>query len=156
MRLDLAVNILTNHAINKGKITVFGGQQMRPNIHIDDVCDLYVKSLQWPAEAISGRVYNAGYENRTVRELAETVRAVVGDQVDIVCTPTDDNRSYHICSERIQRELGFVPKKTVEDAVKDLKQAFSSGLIPDPMGKSRYYNIKTMQGQTERLKAHWE
>jgi nucleoside-diphosphate-sugar epimerase len=145
LRLDLTVNILTNHAINNGKITVFGGGQKRPNIHIEDMTDLYVKSLQWPDEAIDGKIFNAGYENHTVTEIAEMVRNVVGEKVEIVTTPTNDNRSYHISSEKIKRELGFVPQHTIEDAVKDLADAFRANMIPDSMTDIRYYNIKMMQ-----------
>lgn len=145
LRLDLTVNILTNHAVNNKKIMVFGGQQMRPNIHIQDVTDLYVKSLEWPDDAIDGRVFNAGYENHTVMEIAETVRQAVGEQVDIVKVPTNDNRSYHISSEKIKRELGFVASHTTEDAVRDLVTAFRAGKIPNPMTDTRYYNIKVMQ-----------
>lgn len=145
LRLDLTVNILTNHAVNKGKITVFGGQQKRPNIHIEDMTDLYVRALEWPDALVDGKVFNAGYENHTVLDIAETVRSIVGPSVEIVTTPTDDHRSYHISSERIKRELGFAPRHTIADAVKDLVAAFKAGKIPDPMTDIRYYNIKTMQ-----------
>jgi len=145
LRLDLTVNVLTNHAVNNRKITIFGGQQMRPNIHIEDVTDLYVNALEWPEELIDGKVFNAGYENHRVSEISEIVRNVVGQDVEVVTTPTDDNRSYHISSEKIKRELGFVPKHTIEEAVRDLVAAFEAGQIPQPMTDIRYYNIKTMQ-----------
>jgi nucleoside-diphosphate-sugar epimerase len=145
LRLDLTVNILTNLAINHGRITVFGGDQKRPNLHIADMTDLYLRSLEWPAEAIDGRIYNAGYENHTVMEIAEMVRRVVGQQVEIVVTPTNDHRSYHISSEKLKRELGFVPRHTIEGAVQDLVQAFQSGMVPDSLNDSRYFNIKRMQ-----------
>jgi len=146
LRLDLTVNILTNHAINAGKITVFGGDQKRPNIHIDDVTDLYVQSLEYPKEKIAGKIFNAGYQNYTVNEIAETVKKVIGNgSIQITRKPTDDNRSYHISSEKISRELGFSPRCTIEQAVGDLKKAFEKGLIPNPMDDIRYYNIKTMQ-----------
>lgn len=145
LRLDLTVNILTNHAVNNRRITVFGGTQKRPNIHIEDMADLYVKSLEYPDEAIDGRIFNAGYENHTVMEIADLVRGVVGPDVQIVTTPTDDPRSYHVSSEKIKRELGFVPRRTIEQAAGDLVAAFDAGKVPDPMTASRYYNIKTMQ-----------
>lgn len=145
LRLDLTVNILTNHAVNHKRITVFGGRQMRPNIHIDDVVDLYVKALEWPDESIDGKIFNAGYENKRVIEIAEIVRDIVGKDVEIATTPTDDNRSYHISSEKIRRELGFAPERTIEDAVRDLADGFDAGKIPNPMTDPRYYNIKTMQ-----------
>jgi nucleoside-diphosphate-sugar epimerase len=145
LRLDLTVNILTNHAVNNGVIKVFGGEQMRPNIHIEDVADLYVQSLRWPARLIDGKTFNAGYHNRKVREIADSVREIVGEKVKIETVPTDDNRSYHISSEKIGRELGFVARRTIEDAVTDLVAAFKAGKIPDPMTDDRYYNIKMMQ-----------
>jgi len=144
LRLDLTVNILTSHAINRGKITVFGGAQKRPNIHIEDVTDLYVKSLEWEASLIDGKIYNAGYENHTVMQIAEIVREVVRTDVEIEVTPSDDNRSYHISSERLRRELGFTPRHSIGDAVRDLVNAFEEGLVPDPFGKA-YSNIATMQ-----------
>ncbi|MCZ7644139.1 MAG: NAD-dependent epimerase/dehydratase family protein [Planctomycetota bacterium] len=147
LRLDLTVNILTNHAWTNKRIKVFGGAQMRPNIHIGDMTDLYVKSLEWPDERIDGRVYNAGYENHTVGEIAQIVRGVVGRDVEIVTTPTDDHRSYHISSEKIKRELGFAPSHSIEDAVTDLASAFKDGKIPNSMDDPRYYNIKVMQNR---------
>ena len=145
LRLDLTVNILTNHAINNHKITVFGGNQMRPNIHIDDMTDLYVQALAWPDKDIDGECFNVGYQNFPVLKIAEIVRQTLGNNIDISITETDDNRSYHISAEKIKRKLGFVPRRTVEDAVSDLKAAFDAGLIPDAMTDSRYYNIRKMQ-----------
>ena len=145
LRLDLTVNILTNHAVNNGVIRVFGGGQMRPNIHIDDMTDLYVESLRWPAETIDGGVYNAGYQNFRVSEIADMVRNVVGLNVEVRTEPTEDNRSYHVSSEKIRRELGFVPKRSIEQAARDLRDAFTAGKVPDAMTADRYYNIKRMQ-----------
>lgn len=145
LRLDLTVNILTNLAFNTGHITVFGGQQQRPNIHIEDITDLYVHLLGLPAEMIAGKIFNAGYDNARVLEIAETVRKVIGKEgVTITTTTTDDNRSYHISSAKIRRELGFKPKRSVEDGIKDLCDAFKAGKIPNPMNDIRYYNVKTM------------
>ena len=146
LRLDLTVNILTNLAVNTGRITVFGGEQKRPSIHIEDITDLYVQLLELPDEMIAGKIFNAGYENYRVSEIAEMVRKVAGrEEVEIIATPTDDLRSYHIASEKIKRELGFKPKHSVEEAVKDLCDAFKAGKIPNPMDDIRYYNIKMMQ-----------
>lgn len=145
LRLDLTVNILTNHAINNGKITVFGGEQKRPNLHIKDMVDLYLFLLKQPSEKINGKIYNAGYENHKVKDIARIVRDTLGEDVEIVTTPTDDNRSYHVNSDKITRELGFVPKYTIQDAVRELKEAFDKGLILDSMDDIKYFNIKTMQ-----------
>lgn len=145
-RLDLTVNILTNHAVNTGTIRVFGGSQLRPNIHINDMADAYLALLEAPAELVGGECFNAGYENHPVAELAEIVRSVVGrERVDIVTEPTDDIRSYHISSGKIAETIGFRPKRSIEDAVSGLVEAFESGLLPDSMTDSRYFNIKKMQ-----------
>lgn len=145
MRLDLIVNILTNHAVNNRQIKVFGGEQKRPNIHIEDVTDLYVRSLEWPDEAIDGKVFNAGFENHTVMEIANIVRGGVGEDVHITTVPADDHRSYHISSAKIQRELGFSPRFTLNDMVDDVVGAFNAGSIPNAINDIRYYNIKVMQ-----------
>ena len=145
LRLDLIVNILTYHAVNNRKITVFGGEQMRPNIHIEDVTDLYIKSLEWPDNQIDGQIFNAGYDNHRLLDLADITRDVVGEDVDIVTTPTDDNRSYHISSAKIKSLLGYEPLHTIEDGGRDLVTAFSGGSIPNSLGDDRYYNIKVMQ-----------
>lgn len=145
LRLDLTVNILSAHAYHNGKITVFGGSQKRPNIHIEDMTDLYLACLQHEDAEIDGKVFNAGYENHSVAQIAEIVRDSVGDNVEIVATPSDDLRSYHVCSEKIRRELGFEPVHTIADAVTGLVTAFDSGRVPDAMTGEAYYNIKTMQ-----------
>ncbi len=145
LRLDLTVNILTNLAVNKGEISVFGGEQKRPNIHIEDMTDLYCLLLELPKEKIAGKTWNAGYENHTVSEIAGMVRHVIGEQVKIVTTPTNDHRSYHISSEKIKNDIGFVAKHTIEDAVSDLNQAFKNGLIPDSLTDDKYFNVKLMQ-----------
>lgn len=151
LRLDLTVNILTNHAINNRKITVFGGEQMRPNIHIDDMVDLYLLLLRLPAETIAGKVFNAGYGNLKVSEIAEIVRKVVMEEfpdlgpIDIVRTPTDDNRSYHVNSDRIRQAIGFEANRSVEDAVRDLCQAFRDGKIPGSLTDDTYFNVRTMK-----------
>jgi len=149
LRLDLSVNILTNHAVNQGKITVFGGEQKRPNIHIEDMAELYIKTLEYPDDKIDGKIFNAGYDNMKMKDIANTVKKVVSREFankdfEIVTTPTNDNRSYHVSSSKIKKELGFQAKRTVEQAVEDLVAAFKGGKIPDPNDK-RYYNIKTMQ-----------
>lgn len=145
LRLDLSVNIMTNHAVNNRAIRVFGGDQVRPNIHIEDMTDLYVQTVSLPSERVDGKIFNAGYYNQTIREIAETTRTVVGDDVTIEVEPTNDHRSYRINSDLIAREIGFVAKRNIATAVRDLCNAFDNGLIPDPMTDPKYSNIKTMQ-----------
>jgi len=150
-RFDLTVNIITNHAVNCDHITVFGGAQMRPNLHILDMVELYIKLLELPDTLISGKIYNIAYQNYTIAETAQIVRNVVIKEMsekkylDIVTTPSDDVRSYHISSEKIKRELGFIPRYTIEDGVCDLIKAFREGKLPNPLNDIRYYNIKMMK-----------
>ena len=144
-RLDVVVNILTNLAYHKREIFVFGGGQLRPNIHIADMVAAYLVLITAPKEKVAGKIFNAGYENQTVKELAETVQAVVGDDVKLITTPTDDDRSYHISSKKIKEELGFEATHTIRDAAQDLCTAFKKGLLPDSLDNEMYFNIKRMQ-----------
>ena len=145
LRLDLTVNILTNHAINKGEITVFGGEQKRPNLHIEDMTDLYVYLLEQPDDKIQKKVWNAGFQNYKVKDIADIVKNVIDPHLPIKTVPTDDNRSYHVSAKKIADDIGFVAKYSIEDAVEDLKRAFDDGKIPDSMDDVRYFNIKMMQ-----------
>ncbi len=145
LRLDVTVNLLTNHAITNRKMTVFGGKQLRPNIHIEDMANLYLHVLSLPADTIDGKTYNAGYENLSVSEIAEMVANQVGKDVKTVVTETNDNRSYHISSQKLRDELGFAPKHTIQEAIRDLALAFHADKIPDSLNDSRYYNIRRMQ-----------
>lgn len=147
-RLDLAVNILTNHAVNSDRILVTGGSQKRPNLHIQDMCDVYKLLLEAPHEKIQGETFNVGGENRTILELAEMVKAVVevrlGGTVLIEIVPNADNRSYWINSDKIREVLGFVPRWSVVKAINDLVTAFKAGLLPNPMTDTRYSNVKRL------------
>lgn len=149
-RLDLTVNILTNHAINNRRITVFGGTQLRPNFHVEDMAELYLQVLREPADRIGGQIFNAGYENHSVSALALIVKRVVEEEtelkdIEIITTPSDDLRSYHISSQKIRKVLGYQPKRSIEDAVRGLVTAFRSGKLPESMSRSTYFNIKRMQ-----------
>jgi len=142
-RLDVVVNILTNLAINKGKIKVMGGSQLRPNIHIKDMVRAYEALLEAPLSIINRKIYNAGYENLTVMQIASLVREVVG-KVEIEVEETNDPRSYHVCSDKIKKELGFDTKHTVKEAIGELKQAFEQGKLPLP-DDDRYFNVKMVK-----------
>ncbi len=144
-RLDVVVNILTNLAYNKREITVFGGMQLRPNIHIDDMVKSYELMIQSEAKVINKKIYNVGYDNYPVLEIGKKVKKIIGDDVKLLSVPTNDNRSYHISSEKIKNELGFVPKKNIDDAIVDLKKAFKKGLLPDSLNSKKYFNIETMK-----------
>lgn len=150
-RLDLSVNILTNHAVNKGEITVFGGTQMRPNLHVDDMVDAYVLMLQAPAEKIQGEIFNIGYQNYSISDIANMVKKVVEEEmpelgeIKIVTTPSNDYRSYHVNSDKVRRVLGFTPKRSIEDAVRDLTRAFRNNMLPGSFDDDWYYNVRTMK-----------
>ena len=144
-RLDVVVNILTNLAYHKREISVFGGAQLRPNIHIADMVEIYVVLLNAPKEKIAGEIFNGGYENYSVLQLAEAVRDVIGEDVVLKTTPTDDNRSYHVSSKKIADVLGFAARHTIKDAVSDIKNAFEKGLLPNSLDDEMYFNIKRMQ-----------
>ncbi|MEO8629754.1 MAG: SDR family oxidoreductase [Betaproteobacteria bacterium] len=150
-RLDLSVNILTNHAINSDKITVFGGAQKRPNLHVQDMVDLYQLMLSAPDEKIAGEVFNAGVQNMSIMEIAQLAKRVVQEEfpekgdIPIVTTPSDDIRSYHVNADKIARVLGFRPKRTVEDAIRDLCVAFKAGKLPNSMGDTFYFNVRRLK-----------
>ena len=143
-RLDLVVNILTNHAYHNRKIKVFGGDQLRPNVHIDDMVDSYIAVLNAEDDKINGEIFNVGFKNQTVNELASNVKEVIGNDVEIVKTLSDDNRSYHVSSKKIRDILGFKTKKTVKDAVSDLKNAFEKKLLKNTFDDEMFFNIKRM------------
>ena len=151
LRLDLSVNILTNHAINAGKITVFGGSQLRPNLHVQDYCDAVKLFLTAPSEKIQRETFNVGYQNLSIMDIARLVQRVVSKEfpekgdVAIVTTPSDDLRSYHINSDKIRRVLGYAPRHSIEDAVRNLCQAFRDGLIPDGMNDDQYFNVRRLK-----------
>ncbi len=141
----MVVNILTNLAYHKREITVFGGTQLRPNIHIEDMVEAYIAVLRAPVDVIAGQIYNAGYENQPVSELAEIVRQEVGADVKLTTTSTDDNRSYHISSQKIKDQLGFRATFNINKAVKDLLDAFEKGWLPNSLEDEIYFNIRRMQ-----------
>ncbi len=150
-RLDLSVNILTNHAVNKGTITVFGGNQMRPNLHVEDMVAAYELMLEAPHDKIHGETFNIGFENHSIADIAKIVKKVVEEEmpekgeIDIVTTPSNDNRSYHVNSDKITRILGFKAKRTIEDAIRDLARAFRNHLLPNSFDDDWYYNVRTMK-----------
>jgi nucleoside-diphosphate-sugar epimerase len=136
MRLDVSVNLLTMQALSKGKITVFGGAQTRPNIHIDDITDLYIYLLDHPE--ITG-IYNAGFENISILDIAKIVTKYV--PVEIVVTESSDPRSYRMNSDKLLA-TGFKPKKTVDDAVREIIESFRAGKLKD---EDHFHNLKWME-----------
>ncbi len=148
LRLDLSVNILTNHAIQNNKITVFGGSQLRPNLHVQDYCDAAELLMFAPQEKISNEIFNIGTQNLSIMEIAEMVKKVVEKEfaeknnIKIETTSSDDLRSYHINSDKIKNKLNFVPKFSVEDAIKSLCDASKKNLYPNSFDDDVYFNVK--------------
>lgn len=136
MRLDVSVNMLTMQALSKGKITVFGGAQTRPNIHIDDITDVYLHLLDHPS--VTG-IYNAGFENISILDIAKIVTRHV--PVEIIVTESNDPRSYRVNSDKLLA-TGFKPKKGVEDAVLEIIAKYRAGELKD---EDRFYNLKWME-----------
>jgi nucleoside-diphosphate-sugar epimerase len=136
MRLDVSVNMLTMQALSRGKITVFGGFQTRPNVHIDDITDVYIHLIDHP-EAVG--IFNAGFENISILDIAKLVTKHV--PVDIEVTESNDPRSYRVNSDKLLA-TGFLPKKKVEDAIKEIISKVRSGELKD---EEHFYNLKWMQ-----------
>jgi nucleoside-diphosphate-sugar epimerase len=151
LRLDLSVNILTNHAVTNNKINVFGGSQLRPNLHVQDMCDLYKLLLKIESDKIQGETFNAGYQNMSIMEIAQLVKRVVEEEfpekapIELEVSETDDIRSYHINSDKIKRCIGFEPTHDIADAVRSLCEAFKAGKIPNSMTDDNYYNVRKIQ-----------
>jgi nucleoside-diphosphate-sugar epimerase len=136
MRLDVSVNLLTMQAIKNGRITVFGGDQTRPNIHIDDITDLYLFLLDHPEHT---GIYNAGFENISILDIARLVTKHA--PAEIVVSPSNDPRSYRVNSDKLLA-TGFRPKKTVEDAIKEMIGLYGQGVLRE---EDRWHNLKWMQ-----------
>ena len=136
MRLDVSVNLLTMQALAKGKITVFGGDQVRPNIHIEDITDLYLHLIDHPE--ITG-IFNAGFENISIMDIAKLITKYI--PVEIEVTPSNDPRSYRINSDKLL-STGFKPKKKVEDAIREIIEKYHSGELKD---EDHFYNLRWME-----------
>jgi nucleoside-diphosphate-sugar epimerase len=159
-RLDLTVNLLTSHAVNRGGVEVFGGEQLRPTLHVADLCDLLLSALDRPAHESGMRVFNAARENAAVSEIAQRVVGAVNARrgagtalATLSTTPSDDRRSYAVDSTEARRTLGFVPRRSLEGAVAELCAAFDDGLLPDPLTDDRYFNVTRTRGSLGRLTA---
>jgi len=149
MRLDLSVNILTNFAYNKKFIKVFGGKQLRPNLHILDYCDAVLKLIRAPSNKIQNQIFNVGNQNMSINRIANLVKKTLEkkmkEKIKIIRTKSNDLRSYHINSDKIAREIGFVPKKNIEHAVIEIYKAFKSKKITNSFSNLNYYNVEKLK-----------
>jgi nucleoside-diphosphate-sugar epimerase len=150
-RLDLSVNILTNFAVNKKFIKVFGGDQLRPNLHILDYCDVVELLINADKEKIRNQIFNVGYQNLSILEIAQKVKKVVQNEfpkigeINIEMHESDDKRSYHINSDKIKTILNFQPNHSIEDAISELCSAFKNNLLPNSFDNDNYFNVKKLQ-----------
>lgn len=148
LRLDLVINILTSHALNRGEIRVYGGDQMRPNVHVEDISDFYLHLLDADREKINGEAFNVSHSNYSVMGLAELIRDTLESDIDITVEPTDDNRSYHLSAEKAAKILDFHPQHPLEEAVRDLEEAYNAGKWREH-DAIEYHNVRWMQDHPE-------
>lgn len=146
LRLDLTVNILTIHALLNRRIRIFGGKQLRPNLNIKDMVRAYQLLLRAPGELVDGQAFNAGFQNRSVEDIAHIVKDTLGDPgIELAFESSDDDRSYHVNSDKIYDVLGFRAEHAIKDAVHSIAEAYRDGLLHDPMNNPKYSNIRRMQ-----------
>lgn len=146
MRFDLTVNLLTAHALVNNRIRIYGGQQFRPHLHIADMVSAYTTVLTADRTRIDGKIFNVGFQNRTVEDVAFLIRDCLQPRpIEVIHDPHPDIRSYRVNGDKIRRELGFVPGHTVEDAVRSVAQAFQTENFENPLSADRYHNVRTMQ-----------
>ena len=146
LRLDLSVNILTINALVNKKIKIFGGEQMRPALNMKDMVRFYELMLEVPGEKIHKQAFNVAYQNIKIRELAELVKKVIGDEsIEFEVTPTQDRRSYHVNADKMKKVLGFKCKFDLQEAIRTLIDAYNEGLIVDGLNNPLYYNLNQMK-----------
>jgi len=139
-RLDVIVNILTNHAYFNKKIIIHGGDQLRPNIHIDDMVDAYIFFLK-SKKKLQG-IYNLGFENKSILSIAKLIKSKIKSNINIYKN-SNDPRSYRLSSSKILK-VGFRPKKTVSDAIVELKNLFDEGVFKD---NKKFHSLKWLKNE---------
>ncbi len=149
LRLDLSVNILTNFGYNKNFIKVFGGDQLRPNLHILDYCDAVLTLINSKKKKVENQIFNIGHQNMSIMNIAKKIKKILEKsnkkKIKIIKTPSDDKRSYHINSDKIKRQLNFKPKREIQDAVKEIINAFKKKKITNSFDNTLYYNVKRLK-----------
>ena len=152
-RLDLSVNILTNHAYHNKEILIFGGNQKRPNLHIKDMCRAYMLLISAKKSKVQKECFNIGFRNLKIKQIAKIVQKNVQDhfkkrkikeKIKLTFTPSNDQRSYHINSDKIKKVLNFKPMYGIEDAVKELCIAFEKKKLTRTFENDNFYNIKVL------------
>jgi nucleoside-diphosphate-sugar epimerase len=148
LRLDLTINLLTDQALTDGRIRVFGGDQMRPNVHVRDLARFYMLLLDAPATLINAEAFNVCRANASVRSLAEMIRDELNPTLPIDTVPSDDPRSYHLCADKARDLLGFEAQHDLVTAVRELKDAYASGRVPDSRSNI-YRNVGWMKAHPD-------
>ena len=149
MRFDLSVNILTNFAYNKKIIKVFGGNQLRPNLHIQDYCDVVLRLINAPSKKIKNQIFNVGNQNMSINNIANLVKNTIQKKyktkIEIIRTQSNDNRSYHINSDKIYRVLKFKPKKDIKDAILEICDGFEKKKIKNSFTNLNFFNVQKLK-----------
>jgi len=143
MRLDVTVNMLTFHALKNKKITVFGGKQKRPNIHIDDLLDAYIFFL---TKNIKSDIFNIGFENLSIIDIAKKISKIIKSKI-IIKKNSSDTRSYNLDSSKLLK-TGFRPKKKISDAIIELKDLYNKNILKD---KPNFHSIKWLKKKIKKL-----
>ena len=148
LRLDLSVNILTSHAYFKNKILVFGGKQLRPNLHVQDYCNVLLKLISADKKLVQNEIFNVGYQNMSILNIAKKVKKIVekklNKKIPLEIVKSNDNRSYHINSDKIKNKIKFRPKYSIDYAVNELCNEFKKNKLKNVFNKNIYYNVKTV------------
>jgi len=148
LRLDLTINLLTDQGLTDGRICVFGGAQMRPNVHVRDLSAFYRTLIDAPADKISGKAFNVSRENASVASLAEMIRNELDPSLPIDTVPSNDPRSYHLCADAAREQLGFEPQRDLVTAVKELRDAYDAGQVSDSRS-TVYRNVAWMKAHPD-------
>ena len=124
---------------------------MRPNLHIEDYCDAVLCLIESESNKIKNQIFNVGYENLAIIDIAKKVKSTVekyfnlGEEITIKIVESNDKRSYHINSDKIKKMLNFLPKRTIEVAIKDICEKFKKGICKDSFENINYFNVKKIK-----------
>ena len=144
-RLDVIVNIFANHGYHNKRINIYGGKQLRPNIHIDDIVRFYSLLIKADKKKINCEIFNVGGKNHSVQEIAEIAQKELGSDIKLNKIHSDDNRSYHISSKKVKEILNFDVKFNIDHAIRDLQKVFEKKILINPLDNEFYFNIKRMK-----------
>ena len=150
-RLDVVVNIFTYQAYFNKKLNIFGGSQLRPNIHINDMCRSYASIIKADIQTINGKIYNVGFENISVENIANLVISNITHEVEVTIKETNDPRSYKINSDKFINELSFKPMYSIDQSIKDLIKAFDLGHCKDALTNPIYKNIEVLKNNQKKI-----